>query len=380
MKPSRIIAVHLLNDRSGSPFVLRQSLEVLAAAGYRVELFTATPSGDGFLSHIPGVKEHRIFYRWSTSKWFTLMMFCYSQFLLFMKVLWHINKKDIVYINSLLPFGAALAAKLRGCKVLYHIHEVSIKPALLKQFLLGVANLTAARGIFVSDDLRKRTAFRPAASVVYNSLPASFIQEAFQHRRSASAGFTVLMLCSLKKYKGVWEFVECARRLPGLSFRLVLNASSQSITEFFKGQPLPANLELQSATKNVHSCYRQASVVMNLSKPDEWVETFGMTILEAMYYQKPVIVPTVGGVIELVEDGEQGYRINSTDVDAIGEKLQLLYADEDLYTKLSVQAYQKAQQFTPVQFRHQLLQQLKLMSVKNDGKEGGEKLVQLTLF
>ena len=35
---SRIIAVHLLNDRSGSPLVLRQSLEVLAQAGHAIDL------------------------------------------------------------------------------------------------------------------------------------------------------------------------------------------------------------------------------------------------------------------------------------------------------------------------------------------------------
>ena len=135
MKRNRIIAVHLLNDFSGSPFVLRQSLEALVKKGYVVELLTATPGEAGFLSEIEGVTTSPVFYKWSPNKWMTLLLFLYSQLYLFCKVLFKARRSDIVYVNSLLPFGAALGAWIKGAKVLYHIHEVSIKPALLKKFL-----------------------------------------------------------------------------------------------------------------------------------------------------------------------------------------------------------------------------------------------------
>ena len=54
--------------------------------------------------------------------------FPFAQTWLFAKLFFKINSRDTVYINTLLPFGAALAAKLRGCKVVYHVHEVSVKP------------------------------------------------------------------------------------------------------------------------------------------------------------------------------------------------------------------------------------------------------------
>lgn len=352
MKNPRIVAVHLLNDLSGSPFVLRQSLESLLKVNYPVILYTATPSGNGFLSNISGITEKPLFYRWHRNKWITLLFFCWSQFMLGVKLLWNLRRSDIVYINSLLPFGAALAARIRSCKVVYHIHEVSIKPELLKRFLVTVANLTADEGIFVSADLSRRTDFKSKRSIIPNSLPATFVQQACMplKEKREEAPFSVLMLCSMKKYKGIMEFVACARRMPMLNFRMVLNAGENEIARFFVGTELPKNLQIYPATQNVHPFYASADVVVNLSHPDEWIETFGMTILEAMYYRKPVIVPPVGGIAELVEEGIEGFHINPYDIESICEKLRLMLSCPLLYRKLSMAAFKKASRYSPHAF------------------------------
>lgn len=350
MKQSkRIVAVHLLNDFSGSPFVLRQALEALAPS-YAITLFTATPSGKGFLTDIPNVEQHGIFYRWHPNRWATLFFYLLSQTLLFFKLLWYVRRSDIVYVNSLLPFGAALAAKLRGCKLVYHIHEVSIKPALLKRFLTSIANATATKGIFVSHDLLARTPFVKPATVVYNSLPRTFIQAAEAAPAKKEGPFTVLMLCSLKRYKGVMELVACATQLPEIQFVLVLNATDVEIRSFFGTTAIPPNLSLHPAQQNVHPFYQQADVVVNLSLPNQWVETFGMTILEAMYYKRPVIIPNVGGITELVSHGQEGFRVNPVNTTDVCNHLMLLKTSKEIYGQLAQMAYQKAQAFTPAAF------------------------------
>lgn len=47
------------------------------------------------------------------------------------------------------------------------------------------------------------------------------------------------------------------------------------------------------------------------------VETFGMTILEAMAYGIPAIVLNVGEPMEIVSDGYNGYCIDVSDVDVV---------------------------------------------------------------
>ena len=380
-KPS-VIAVHLLNDFSGSPLVFRQALLALKDEGYSVRLFTATPSGKGFLSRLPGIVLHPIVYRWSRHKWLTLFFFLVSQVSLFVRMLRTVRRADVVYINSMLPFGAALGGWLKGATVVYHIHEVSISPAALRQWLTWIINLTARRCIYVSQYVRQHTGIKCEGAVIYNALPDFFVKRsalrqpdrmtavdtthaltsanawpAFtsapthgfinpaRPKRSEVHTFTVLMLCSLKAYKGVHEFVLCARQLPELNFYLVLNASRAEIDLFFAGVTRPANLRLFDAQFNTHPFYGKADLVVNLSRPDQWVETFGMTVLEAMYYGRPVIVPPVGGVVELVENTITGFHADSRDIPGLVRKIKCLSADAGLYKQMSAAALARAASF-----------------------------------
>jgi len=358
---SRIIAVHLLNDRSGSPLVLRQSLAVLAQAGYTIELLTATPGAPGFLSDLPGVTTHPLAYRWSPSQWRTLLNFALVQWLVFWKVWQLATAGSVVYVNSLLPAGAALAARCRGAQVVYHLHEVSLRPAALRWLLWQVARHTAHRTLCVSEHVRTALALPlPAAQqpVVYNSLPPSFMQQAgraflYQH---AAQPFTVLMACSLRDYKGVPEFWALTQALPEFAFELVLNAPPAAVAAYAARHPAPANLRLFPATADMHPHYQRAAVVVNLSRPDEWVETFGLTILEALSYGRPVLVPPVGGVAEVNVHTRTGFAIDGRHLPGLVQALRLLHGHEALYGRLAAAARHRAAAFAPERFAEQVRQ------------------------
>jgi glycosyltransferase involved in cell wall biosynthesis len=85
--------------------------------------------------------------------------------------------------------------------------------------------------------------------------------------------------------------------------------------------------------------YNQASVVLNLSDKTQFVETFGLTALEAMSAGLPVIVPTEGGIAEMVENGVNGYKIDVQNLNEITHRIQTLFNDKCLYVKLSENAY-----------------------------------------
>jgi L-malate glycosyltransferase len=356
MKTPRIIAVHLLNDFSSSPYTFSQALNGLQLQGYEIHLFTATPSGNGFLNEIWGIFTHQLYYRTSANPWLNRAWFLVCQLFLFFQVLAFSRSGDIIYINSMFPFGAAIAGRLKGSKVLYHIQEVSIRPALLKRWLLFVINRTASHCLYVSEYTKQHTNSKVAGTVVPNVLPLSFIEKVTNNIEAGEQPFTVLMLCSLRRSKGVYEFIHCAGRLPQMRFELVLNASQRAIDSFFAGRYLPPNLYIHAAQSNVHPFYSRASVVVNLSLPAEWIEPFGMTALEAMYYRKPVIVPVVGGISELVEDKINGFYVDAGNIDAIVEKIQLLSEDKNLYMRMSDAAYVKAARFTQKKFRQSIIQ------------------------
>ena len=343
----KIVAIHLLNDYSGSPLVLSQILQALVERGVSVDIFTS--GNDGFLGNVTSARNNNLKYSRSSNRYLTLISYFFSQLVLFFQLLKYRKNDTVFYINTLLPFGGALAAKIMGKRVIYHVHETSIRPQLLKRFLKWVVSISADDVIYVSKYLLQKERIKgPDNHFIYNALSPAFIDQvnAFKTQPIEKKDFTVVMLCSLKAYKGVNEMVKLAQVTPGLQFLLVLNAGQPEIDAFFKEITIPFNLRVLSNQKDVHQIYRQAAVVLNLSRPKEWVETFGMTILEGMYYQLPVIVPPVGGITELVEDGVNGYKIDSDDISNISRNLQLMHQDKSLYQKLAKNALRATEKFS----------------------------------
>jgi glycosyltransferase involved in cell wall biosynthesis len=311
-------AVHLLNDLSGSPLVFAMELESRVKKGEHVTLYTS--EGPGFLSNIPGITYKTLPYRWSPSALRTLWAFVTVQLYLFVHLVRRVKKNDVVYVNTLLPFGALLAGRVNGAQVIQHLHEVSVRPALLMKLLCWVSEHCCNEQIFVSDYLRGCFSFRkPSQRVVHNRLPEAFEAQAKQCDGSQRdpQRYKVLMLCSLKAYKGVYVMAELARRLPQVEFNLLLNASDDERTRFVHEVKPGSNLILHPATRNTHPFYAQADMVVNLSLPDQWIETFGMTLLEARAYGLPVIAPPVGGPAEIVIPGVHGWLISAYDTEQL---------------------------------------------------------------
>ena len=148
----RVLACHLLNDYSGSPKVLKQLLKGWVKNNLEVHLFTCG-GREGFLSNLAGVKYHNFWYAFTKNPYIRLVFLLVSQLLLMLKVLTKAQKDDIIYVNTVLPFGAAIAGKIRGIRVIYHIHETSIKPAILKKILFGIVDRTADQVVYVSNYL-----------------------------------------------------------------------------------------------------------------------------------------------------------------------------------------------------------------------------------
>ena len=342
----RLVCFHLFNDFSGSPKVLRMVLGGLAEKGMQIDLITS--KGEGALSDLSkwkNVKTSTYAYRFSDNPAVTMARYFGVQIYTFGLALRYAYKKDTTfYVNTILPVGAALAGRLTGKRVVYHYHEnPSVKGAFYK-LLARAMQALASEIICVSDYQRSFLKREKNVSVVPNAVPAAFVarlcpnpEEAFERKR-------ILMLGSLKRYKGTLEFIELAQRLTDYQFELVLNETPENIAAFWKenGISQPANLTVHPRQNDVVPFYNRASVVLNLSNKNQFIETFGLTALEAMSAGLPVIVPTVGGIAEIVEDGVNGYKTDVQELDKIEKQIGALFSDWALYERLAHGALNRA--------------------------------------
>ena len=83
--------------------------------------------------------------------------------------------------------------------------------------------------------------------------------------------------------------------------------------------------------------YDAADIVCQVSN---WEEVFGWMIAEAMAYQKPVVATRVGGIPELVSDGESGYLVERGDIVATAEKILLLAEQPGLRRQMGQAGWQ----------------------------------------
>ena len=77
--------------------------------------------------------------------------------------------------------------------------------------------------------------------------------------------------------------------------------------------------------------YAAAEVACQLSR---WQEVFGYTIGEAMASARPVIGTRVGGIPELIADGETGFLVDRGDIATIAGRIVELLRDQNLRERL----------------------------------------------
>lgn len=356
-----IVFVHLYNDRSGSPRVLHGVISDVSKE-HDCRLFIGS-DGDGILDSYSSISA-KYWYRRTQNKLTTLMTFALSQISLIYSLVRTLRrpKEDIIYINTLLPFGAAIFGRLSGRRVIYHLHEVSLNPAILQRFLTWIARLCANHLIYVSKFHQNSLQILGVPySIIYNSIDNSILAEATSHDyvHREKGIFSVLMLASGRDYKGIPEFIRLARELEcreDILFTLVLSSDESNIRDAEEKIGLPRNMRFAAATTNPAIYYRQASLVLNLSRVDSCQETFGLTILEAMAFGIPVIAPPVGGPTEIVANGKDGFLIDSRKTLELRQRVLDLADNPALSLRLSKAARLKAEQFDSNRFHHAIRQ------------------------
>ena len=71
-------------------------------------------------------------------------------------------------------------------------------------------------------------------------------------------------------------------------------------------------------------------------------EGLGLAIIEAMAKRLPVVATSVGGVPEVVDDGQTGLLVRAEDHDAIAEAITRLASDVDLRKTMGARGYERA--------------------------------------
>ena len=355
--------IHLYNDYSGSPRVLKDAIDCGANNSGSTYIFTS--KHNGFLN-MANSKHVTCFYARSNHRLIQLLYYLISQFILFFKLGSYLliglfrNRNSTVVINTMLPFGAALASKITGAKVVYYVHETQIKPRILKSFLRFFIEHCANNVIFVSRYLMTQEKFvRPNQCVIYNGLRNDFPIVSEVNREKKFNGKLLFFAGSLKVYKGIEQLIILAKLLPEFNFLAAINCEERELDTFLMDKVLTSNISFVSRPENIHQYFCQSFAVLNLSLPDGWIETFGLSLIEGMAFGSPVVAPMVGGPTEFVND-RNGLLADSRDSQVIVNFLRYLNNSQEVWNRFSKEALSTSRDFSSIKYKESIKNFLKV--------------------
>jgi len=159
--------------------------------------------------------------------------------------------------------------------------------------------------------------------------------------------------------KGTVHTVEAVRMLwrKGFDCALVLAGSTMSdFRRYYEGLPdkVKARVLLLDVVseEEKRDMFAAGDVFVMPSRSD----SFGIGYLEAWAYGKPVIGARAGGVVDVIEDGEDGYLVEFGDVSMLAERIGSLIRDGQQAQSLGERGYGKVIPRYTWDYRFRLIQ------------------------
>jgi glycosyltransferase involved in cell wall biosynthesis len=234
---------------------------------------------------------------------------------------------DLVYVNTSIVADYALASRLLPSKALLHIHE--IPEGVLRRILVGLMHWSHADLIFNSKATRATFGEPKTARsyVVYNGVagPAAAQPMTYDGKRP----LRVLLLGRINRIKGQEVLLQAIASLPAelksrIEVRLVGGAfesveRERALAELVETMGLTGQVSALPFIPDPSEHYRWADIV---TVPSRRPESLGRVAIEAMAYGRPPLVSAIGGLVEVVADGETGWHVPPGDAAALAAKLR----------------------------------------------------------
>lgn len=328
---NRVLFIHPKNDYTGSTRVLATEIENQHQIN-DADVITFYNNGHGFLTN-KKIKIHNVCFPKFRNKEIPIITSLVYRICFIIKLFIIGKKFDVFYINTLLPFYASVIARILKKKIIWHVHEKFLNPSKGEYFAEWVFNKTPAHRIFVSNytKLQYTENKKCSTEIRFNKLSKRFVKNVKFNPISARSRKNVIMISSLTVNKGIDTFIQVCKMLPNLSFTLIISATQDSINDFFSKYNIPSNITILSAVADIQPFLQNTDLLLNLTNPKYSIETFGMTILEAMPYGIPAIVPNIGGPTEIIEHGINGYCVDTSNPSVIVKFISKALSEDNYY-------------------------------------------------
>jgi L-malate glycosyltransferase len=267
------------------------------------------------------------------------------------------ERPDIVHVQYMNPgLIPIIAAKLAGLStIIAQIHQPATHYKRIHRFFVKIAGFLS--DYFISVSLNTQNSWFgikhlyqinqpfPSNITIYNSLYHTYktFSEKIADRNSNSI-FKIGIVGRLRWEKGqifaLEAFKELAKEKSTVELHIVGIGPDQDLLKgfctewqlknkvFFYGQLTPEEL---------NDFYHFIHLVIVPSR----FEAFGLTAIESMLFEIPVIASNVDGLKEVIENGSDGFLVEFGDIEALKNKMELLIENKSLRLEMGAKGKEK---------------------------------------
>ena len=169
--------------------------------------------------------------------------------------------------------------------------------------------------------------------VLYNGIDKMFFRPSQKREEMRKIlniphdAFVAIVVGSLTEKKGHTYLFDALKQLPNTSLLVVGDGYMRATLE----KRAQKNVQLLGARPDVRDLYAASDTFV---LPSLW-EGMPNATLEALASGLPVIATNVGGISEIIRDGENGFLVPPRDSAALTEKLQKLMDDKELRARFT---------------------------------------------
>ncbi|MCQ1535097.1 glycosyltransferase family 4 protein [Methanosarcina sp. KYL-1] len=216
---------------------------------------------------------------------------------------------------------------------------ISLKAFLLKSVLYGIrcflVNKSVNKLIAPSKCLKEKLELYGFKNVV--NLPNFSVYE-IQNKPnelpSDEQDYSILSIGRLQAEKGIYYLIQAMPNVltnfPTAKLHLIGSGPEEKELKLqVKRLKIEENVIFHGfvSQNEVHEAYNAASLVV---VPSIWMENSPLVVYESMAYGKPVIGSNIGGIPDLITDGESGFLVEPQNSDQIAERIIYLLSNDDL--------------------------------------------------
>jgi len=345
--------------------------------GHEVHVICPHVPGLRFCDMMEGVHVHRFPYffpytlerlssesgmysslRSSLLAWFQLPFFLFCEWYCTERII-RKNSIELIHSHWIIPQGivGSISARIHRLPHVMSSHVADVQvfsrgfaPSSILRLILSGADCLTTNSTFTHNEIAKLCTIPCPSEVIPMGTFPVFRNEGIRHLPEESP--IILFVGRLIRWKGVETLIQA---MPFIHTKI----SSARLVIIGDG-PERTHLEQTVRDKQLHTIIKFTGKVDDKTRTDYYYEAsvfvlpsqqqngmvmegLGVVLLEAMAAGCPVIGSNVGGIPDIIIDGENGFLVPERDPEALAEKIVSLLSDQELSERFRQEGFRTVQ-------------------------------------